>query len=303
VTLREAEAAARPSLPRAADLPELEEIARRIRVHVVKMIARSGTGHAGGAVSLAEILAVLYFREMRYDPNQPDWPDRDRFVLSKGHGSAALYAVLAEAGVIRPELLATLHQIDSPLQMHPELGLCPGVEFTSGPLGQGFSAAVGMALGARLRGKDFRVYVVIGDGEAMEGQVWEAAMCASHYRLDNLVAVLDANKFSLTDRIQKTMSLEPLYDKWVAFGWHAVEVNGHSIPQLLHALAEARTVKGKPTILLAHTVKGRGLADLEDTAGSHSVSFSRAQVERILRGLGCPAAEIAQAVAQTKEPH
>lgn len=252
---------------------------------------------------MAEILSVLYFREMRYDPQNPDWPDRDRFVLSKGHGCPALYAVLAEAGVLSRDLLPTLHQIDSPLQMHPELGLCPGIEFGTGPLGQGFSAALGMALGARLKRKDFRVYTVVGDGEAMEGQVWEAAMFAPNYRLDNLVAVLDYNKFCLTDRTQKTMGLEPLYDKWVAFGWHVIEANGHSVPQLVNAFEEARAIKGKPAMIIAHTVKGRGLVDVEDTVGSHSVSFSKTQVERTLQALGCPSEEIALAVAQTKEAH
>jgi len=285
------------------DIRDLEAMANRLRIQVVKMIACSGVGHAGGAVSMAEILAVLYFREMRYDPANPDWPDRDRFVLSKGHGCPALYAAFAEAGIISKDLLPTLHQIDSPLQMHPELGLCPGIEFGTGPLGQGFSAALGMALGARLKGKGFRVYTVVGDGEAMEGQVWEAAMFAANYRLDNLVGVLDYNKFCLTDRTQKTMGLEPLYDKWVAFGWHVIEANGHSVPQLVNAFAEARVIKGKPTMIIAHTVKGRGLLDVEDTVGSHSVSFSKAQVERTLQALGCPSEEIALAVAQTKEAH
>jgi transketolase len=288
---------------RVNDIRELEVIANRLRIRVVRMIACSGVGHAGGAVSIAEILAVLYFREMRYDPKNPDWADRDRFVLSKGHGCPALYAAFAEAGIIPEKLLPTLHQIDSPLQMHPELGLCPGIEISTGPLGQGISAAIGMALGARLKGKDFRVYVVLGDGETMEGQVWEAAMFAPNYHLDNLVAVLDYNKFSLTDRTQKTMGLEPLYDKWIAFGWHVIEANGHSVSQLLNAFDEARTIKGKPTIIIAHTVKGCGLAHVEDKVESHSVSFTKAEVERTLKDLGCPPEEIALALAQTKEAH
>ena len=288
---------------RVNDIRELEVIANRLRIQVVKMIACSGVGHAGGAVSIAEILAVLYFREMRYDPKNPDWADRDRFVLSKGHGCPALYAAFAEAGIIPENLLPTLHQIDSPLQMHPELGLCPGIEISTGPLGQGISAAIGMALGARLKGKDFRVYVVLGDGETMEGQVWEAAMFAPNYHLDNLVAVLDYNKFSLTDRTQKTMGLEPLYDKWIAFGWHVIEANGHSVSQLLNAFDEARTIKGKPTMIIAHTVKGCGLAHVEDKVESHSVSFTKAEVERTLKDLGCPPEEIALALAQTKEAH
>lgn len=281
----------------------LDEIARRVRVKVVKMIACSGVGHAGGAVSMAEILSVLYFKEMRLDRKNPNWPDRDRFVLSKGHGCPALYAMFSEVGWISDDLLPTLHQIDSPLQMHPELGLCPGIEMSSGPLGQGLSAGIGMALGARMRGKDFRVYVMIGDGESAEGQIWEAAMFAPNHKLDNLVAILDYNKFALTDRVQAIMSLEPLYDKWVSFGWHVIEVNGHSVVQVAHALEEARRVKGKPTLIIAHTVKGRGLSFVEDTAESHSVSMTEAQVAGTLKELGCPPDEVAQALAQMKEHH
>jgi transketolase len=284
-------------------IAELEAIANRIRIRVVKSIAWSGVGHAGGAASIAEILAVLYGREMRYDPKNPEWPDRDRFVLSKGHGCPALYAMFAEIGLIPEELLKTLHRIDSPLQMHPELGLCPGIEISTGPLGQGFSVAMGMALGARLKGKDFRVYVVLGDGEAAEGQVWEAAMFGPHQHLDNLVGILDYNKFCLTDRVQKVMSLEPLYEKWIAFGWHVIEINGHSVSQIINALDEARGVKTKPTMIIAHTVKGRGLSFVEDKAESHSVSFSEAQVVSTLRELGCPPAEIESTVAYMKESH
>jgi len=285
------------------DAGKLDEIARRVRIKVVKMIACSGVGHAGGAVSMAEILSVLYFKEMRLDRKNPNWPDRDRFVLSKGHGCPALYAMFSEVGWISEDLLPTLHQIDSPLQMHPELGLCPGIEMSSGPLGQGLSAGIGMALGARMRGKDFRVYVMIGDGESAEGQIWEAAMFAPNYKLDNLVAILDYNKFALTDRVNTIMSLEPVYEKWVSFGWHVIEVNGHSVVQVAHALEEARGVKGKPTMIIAHTVKGRGLSFVEDTAESHSVSMTEAQVAGTLKELGCPPEEIERALAQMKEHH
>ena len=286
-----------------AQVRKLEELANRIRIKVVKMIACSGVGHAGGAVSLAEMLAVLYGHEMKFDPKNPRWPDRDRFVLSKGHGCPALYAVFSEVGLISGDLLPTLHQIDSPLQMHPELGLCPGVEISTGPLGQGVSAAAGMALGARMRGKDFRVYAIIGDGEAAEGQVWEVAMFAPNHQIDNLAVILDYNKFSLTDRVGKIMSLEPVRDKWVAFGWHVLEVDGHSVAQLMQAFDEARTVKGKPTFIIAHTIKGKGLPHVADLVESHSVSFTKAQVESTLRSLGCGSEEIADAVAHTKEVH
>jgi len=282
---------------------KLEEIANRIRIKVVKMIACSGIGHAGGAVSMAEILAVLYFGELNIDPKNPGWPDRDRFILSKGHGCPALYAVFSEVGLISEDLLPTLHDIDSPLQMHPELGLCPGIEMSTGPLGQGLSAGIGMALGARLRRKAFRVYVLVGDGESAEGQVWEAAMFAGNYGLDNLVAILDYNGFSLTDRVANVMPLEPLKDKWAAFGWHVIEADGHSVHQLIDAFNEARHTKGKPAIIIAHTVKGRGISFVEDTAASHSVSFTKNQLENTLRELGCPSEEIEYAVSQMKEYH
>jgi transketolase len=286
---------------RITDVKKLEEIAHRVRVNVVKMIAKSGTGHAGGSVSMAEILAVLYFYEMRIDPKDPDWEDRDRFVLSKGHGCPALYATFAEVGFISKDLLPTIHEIDSPLQMHPELGLCPGIEMTTGALGQGLSAGVGMALGAKIRGKDFRVYVMVGCGECNEGQIWEAAMAAGKYKLDNLVAIIDFNKFSLSERLQEAMPLEPLYDKWVGFGWHVIETNGHSIPQLINVFEQARQVKDKPTFIIAHTVKGRGLSFLEDHVKSHSVSLNKEQVGEILTGLGCSKQEIQTTLAQMKE--
>jgi transketolase len=286
---------------KAADVKKLKEIAHRVRVNVIKMIAKSGTGHAGGSVSMAEILAVLYFHEMRIDPKNPKWEDRDRFVLSKGHGCPALYATFAEVGYISKDLLSTIHEIESPLQMHPELGLCPGIEMTTGALGQGLSAAVGMALGANIRGKQNRVYVVVGCGECNEGQIWEAAMAAAKFKLDNLVAIIDYNKFALSERLQVGMPVEPLYAKWVAFGWHVIETNGHSIPQLINALEEARLVKSKPTFIIAHTVKGRGLSFLEDNVSSHSVSLKKKQVAEILEGLGCSKQEIETTLAQTKE--
>jgi len=287
----------------ATETGELEAIARRVRIQVVKMIGCSGVGHLGGSMSIVEILAVLYFRELRIDPKNPEWPDRDRFVLSKGHGCTALYAILAEVGILTNEILSTLHQIDSPLQMHPERDVCPGIEMSTGALGQGLSAACGMALGARLKNKDFRTYVIVSDGESGEGQTWEAAMFAAKYKLDNLVAILDYNKHTLTDQVGKVMPLEPVRDKWTAFGWHVLEVDGHSVSSLMKAFAEAREVKGKPTMIVAHTVKGRGASFVEGKPQSHSVSLTRDQLEQTLRELGCAPDEIADAVAQMKEYH
>jgi transketolase len=280
---------------------KLEEIANRTRINVVKMIAKSGVGHLGGSVSIAEILAVLYFDEMSIDPKNPEWEDRDRFVLSKGHGCPALYATFAEVGFIPKDMLMTLHQIDSPLQMHPEYGLCPGIEMSTGALGQGLSAGAGMALGMRIKGKDNRVYVVVGCGECNEGQIWEAAMFASKNKLDNLVGIIDYNKLALSARTQETMPLEPLYDKWAAFGWHVIEVNGHSVAQLMNALAEAREVKGKPTFIIAHTVKGHGVSFIADKWNSHSVSLTREQAEGTLDELGCTKDEIKIVMEYMKE--
>ncbi len=287
----------------APEIIKLDDIAKRIRINVVKMIACSGIGHLGGAVSLAEILSVLYFKELRIDPKNPDWPDRDRFILSKGHGCPALYAIFAEVGFIGAELLPTLHGIDSPLQMHPEVGLCPGIEMSTGALGQGLSAGIGMALGARMLGKDCRVYVVVGDGESGEGQVWEAAMFAGNNHLDNLVAILDYNKFGLTDSVRDVMPLEPVGDKWAAFGWHVIEADGHSVAELSQAFDLARAIKGKPTMIIAHTLKGKGISFVENKAASHSVSFTQTDLENTLKELGCPPGEIEQAVSQMKEYH
>jgi len=283
------------------DARALEQIAHRTRINVVKMIAKSGIGHLGGSVSIAEILTVLYFHELRLDPKNPEWEDRDRFVLSKGHGCPALYATFAEVGYISKDTLPTLHQIDSILQMHPERGLCPGIEMSTGALGQGLSAAVGMALGAKIMGKDFRVYALVGCGECNEGQIWEAAMSASKFDLDNLVAIIDHNKLALSGRTQEVMPLEPLYDKWVAFGWHVIEVDGHSVTQIINALKEAKEIGGKPTFIIAHTVKGRGITYVEDTWPSHSVQMTPEQVEGSLKELGCSEEEIKTALAQMKE--
>jgi transketolase len=281
---------------REANIEKIEDIANRIRIHVVKMIAQSGVGHVGGSMSIAEIISVLYFYELNI--RNLDCADRDRFVLSKGHGCPAFYAVLSELGYVDKKLLATLHEIDSPFQMHPEYGCCPGVEMSTGALGQGLSAGIGMALGARIQKKTFRVYVLIGDGESNEGQVWEAALCAGKFKLDNLTAVLDYNKFALSDRVSEVMPLEPVVDKWKSFGWHVIEADGHSVKDLIRALDEAREIKNKPCIIVAHTVKGFRVASVADQAKSHSVSFTKEQVVSTLEDLGVDEAEIEQVLSQ-----
>ena len=285
------------SREKEADIRHLKTLAHRLRVKVLKMICRYGYGHVGGSMSIVEILSVLYYHEMQLDPDNPKWEDRDRFILSKGHACFTQYAVLADLGIIPEEALLHPYEVDSMIQAHPELGLTPGIEMSTGALGQGLSAGIGMAIGARLRKSAFRVYVVLSDGELDEGQVWEAAMMARKYKLDNLVALVDYNAFSLSGRITEVMPLEPLADKWTAFGWHVIQVNGHSVSQLVHALDEARGTRDKPTIILAHTVKGRGISFLEDRWDSHATPLSREQAEHALRDLDRTEEEI-QAVFQ-----
>lgn len=281
-------------------IEELGRIAQRVKQKIIKMLAISGGGHAGGSMSIVEILTALYFGEMKINPSNALDENRDRFILSKGHASPALYAVFSEVGFLNDDLLWTLHKIDGPLQMHPERVLCPGVEMSTGALGQGLSAGIGMALGARIKNKDFRVYVLIGDGEMNEGQIWEAAMSAPKYNLDNLAVIADYNKFSLTSSLKDTMPLEPLADKWKSFGWNVLEVNGHIITEILSSLAKAKECKGKPTIIIAHTFKGHDIPGLENTAASHSVTFTVDQVKETLSFLGCNEQEINDTILKMK---
>lgn len=252
-----------------ATVGEIQVIADRLRRRTLDMVWHAQAGHPGGSFSLAEILACLYFRVLRIDPAKRDWPDRDRFILSKGHAAPIYYATLAERGFFPPEALDTYDELNSILQGHPDMRT-PGVDMSSGSLGQGLSPGIGMALGARLRGKDFRVYVVLGDGEIQEGQVWEAAMAASAYRLDNLTAIVDWNKIQLSDFIEKAMPMDPVPDKWRAFGWQVRECDGHDVAEILHALEELRQVRGRPTLLLAHTVKGKGVSFMENNPAWHA---------------------------------
>ncbi len=252
-----------------ATVGEIQAIADRLRRRTLDMVWHAQAGHPGGSFSLAEILACLYFRVLRIDPARPDWPDRDRFILSKGHAAPIYYVALAERGFFPPETLVTYDELNSILQGHPDMHT-PGVDMASGSLGQGLSPGIGMALGARLRGKDFRVVVVLGDGEIQEGQVWEAAMAASAYRLDNLTAIVDWNKIQLSDFIEKALPMDPVPDKWRAFGWQVRECDGHDVAAILHALEELRQVRGRPTVLLAHTVKGKGVSFMENNPAWHA---------------------------------
>lgn len=268
-------------------IADLAELARRVRMHIITMTGLAGSGHPGGSLSAVEILVTLYGAIMRHDPARPDWPDRDRFVLSKGHAAPALYGVLAECGYFPVSLLATLRKIDSILQGHPDMRRTPGVEMSTGSLGMGLSVANGMALAARLDRRPTRVYALLGDGECDSGPVWEAAMSAAHYRLDNLVAIVDRNRYQIDGATEEIMALGTLADKWRAFGWHVLDVaDGHSIADLRQAFAAAREVKGKPSVVIARTVKGKGVSFMEkQPLDYHGKAPSPAQVELALAEL------------------
>ncbi|MDD3653545.1 MAG: transketolase [Desulfotomaculaceae bacterium] len=268
------------------EIDELQKKAREIRKHIIKMLGEAGSGHPGGSLSAADIVAALYFHEMRLDPDRPEWPERDRFILSKGHAAPVLYAALAERGFFPVEELMTLRKLGSRLQGHPDMRKLPGVEMSTGSLGQGLSAANGMALAGRLDERNYRVYVMLGDGELDEGMVWEAAMAAAHYKLDNLAAFVDHNGFQIDGPIAEVMSPEPVSDKWRAFGWHVININGHDIGQILGALAEAKNIKGKPTMIVAETIKGKGVSFMENQVGWHGVAPKPDEVQRALAELG-----------------
>jgi len=259
--------------------------ANRLRQDVIEMTAEAGSGHPGGSLSSADIMSCLYFDVLRHNPKDPKWPDRDRFVLSKGHACPVLYSALARAGYFPVKELKTLRKIGSRLQGHPDNRRTPGVEICSGSLGQGISAAVGMALAGKMDGKDFRVYAIIGDGEMEEGEVWEAAMSASHYKLDNLCVILDYNGLQIDGPIRKVMSPEPIKEKWLSFGWHAIEIDGNSISEILNAFKEARKVGGRPTIIIAHTIKGKGVSFMENVVAFHGKAPTKEEAEKALEEL------------------
>lgn len=266
-------------------LKKLEEKAKLIREDIVRMIGAAGSGHPGGSLSGADIVTALYFHVMRLDPARPHWPDRDRFVLSKGHAAPLLYAALAERGFFPKEELWTLRKLGSRLQGHPDCRKVPGVEMSTGSLGQGLAVANGMALAGKLDGRDYRVYVLLGDGEIQEGMVWEAAMAAAHYKLDNLIAFIDYNGFQIDGAITEVMNPEPIADKWKAFGWHVLSIDGHDMGQILEAVAEGQKVAGKPVMIVAKTVKGKGVSFMENQVGWHGVAPKPEEVERALAEL------------------
>ena len=250
----------------------LSETANRIRIGVLDGVYNAGCGHPGGSLSIAELLTYLYFEEMRIDPADPKADERDRFVLSKGHTAPALYATLAERGFFPVEELKTLRRFDSRLQGHPDMKGIPGVDMSTGSLGLGFSAACGMALSGKARGKDYRVYTILGDGESEEGQVWEAAMFAGHYKLDNLVAILDWNGLQIDGPIEKVMNPTPHNLKFAAFGWNVISISAHDYDQIEAAFAAAKKTKGKPTVIIAKSIKGKGVSYMENAAEWHGAA-------------------------------
>lgn len=262
----------------------LEEKAKQIRRLIIKMLAKAGSGHPGGSLSSTDIITCLYFKVMRYRPNEPNWPDRDRFHLSKGHCCPALYAALAEAGYFSVDELWTLRKLGSILQGHPDRRT-PGIEVASGSLGQGLSVALGMSLAGRIDNRPYRVYCLLGDGEIQEGNIWEAAMASTHYKCDNLCAVLDYNGFQIDGCIKEIMNLEPLVDKWRSFGWHAIEIDGHKIEEILSAFKEAEMIKGKPAIIIAHTIKGKGVSFMENVLDFHGRAPTKEEAEIALKEL------------------
>jgi len=271
----------------AADIQRLKKIAQELRVDVIRMLTEAGSGHPGGSLSAVEIVTALFFHKMRHRPDDPFWPDRDRFVLSKGHCCPILYAALAKTGYFPRDELMSLRKIGSRLQGHPYPGppddRLPGVEAATGSLGQGLSIAIGMALAGRLARKAHRVYALLGDGECQAGQVWEAAMLAPKYRLDSLCAIVDQNKIQNDDFVERTLSLEPFPAKWKAFGWHVIQVNGHEISEVVQALEDAEGVKGKPSVIIAGTVKGKGVSFMENNPEWHGKAPTREEAERAVQ--------------------
>lgn len=266
-------------------MENLKNRALNIRKNIVKMIYEAQSGHPGGALSCADILTALYFSEMNFNTDNPKDENRDRLVLSKGHASASLYATLAEKGFIKEEELKGFRNIDSILQGHPDMKKIPGVDMTTGSLGQGLSAANGMALAGKLDGKDYRVYCITGDGEIEEGQIWEAAMTASHYKLDNLCLIVDNNNLQIDGKVTDVMNVTPIDEKFKSFGFNVININGNDIDDILNAFDKARNAKGRPTVIIAKTIKGKGISFMENQAGWHGKAPSQEQYEQAMKEL------------------
>ncbi len=266
---------------------DLQQIAKRVRREIVEMIGAAKSGHPGGSLSAVEILVELYFDHMKIDPKNPAWPDRDRFILSKGHAAPVLYAVMAEAGYAETPLdqLNTLRRYGSVYQGHPDVRFIHALEASTGSLGEGLSLAIGIGLAAKLDKRSSRTYVMMGDGEIQEGQIWEAAMSGAFHKVDNVVAIVDYNGIQLDGFVKDIMEVAPLAEKWRAFGWHTLEIDGHNIPAIQNALAEAQATKGKPTCIVAHTIKGKGVSFMENNPKFHGTAPTADQVKLALQEL------------------
>ena len=271
----------------AISIDETQVIAKRVRRDIVQMITAAKSGHPGGSLSAVELVVELYFNTMRIDPANPKWPDRDRFILSKGHAAPVLYSVMAERGFAETpkDQLNTLRKYGSIYQGHPDMRFIHSLEASTGSLGQGLSLGLGMALGARLDSRPTRVYVMLGDGESQEGQVWEAAMAATFHKVDNLVAIVDYNGIQLDGFVKDIMEISPLADKWRAFGWHTLEIDGHDPSAVRSAFAEAAATKSKPTCIVAHTIKGKGVSFMENNPKFHGVAPTQDELKLALQEL------------------
>ena len=270
----------------AMDIKALEKTAAEVRVGVVKAIHNAGSGHPGGSLSAADIVTALYFSEMNVDPKNPKMEGRDKFILSKGHAGPVQYSALALKGYFPVEDFMTLRKLGSKFQGHPDMNKVPGIEMSTGSLGQGFAAAGGMAIANKLNNDPGRIYVLLGDGEIQEGIVWEAAMSAAHYKLDNMVGILDYNGLQIDGRNEDVMTVAPVADKFRAFGWNVLEINGHDFEEILDAFAKAIECKGKPTMIVAKTVKGKGVSFMEDNAGWHGKAPNDEETEQAVAELG-----------------
>lgn len=268
--------------PVPLDIPGLIQMAARIRCDIIEMVHAAGEGHPGGSLSAADLITALYFRVMRVDPRRPDWPDRDRFILSKGHACPAWYSALIERGYLSRDHLTTLRRLGSYLQGHPDMCKTPGIDFTAGSLGHGLSAGIGMALAGRLHHRDYRVWVIIGDGESQEGSIWEAAMAAPNFHLGRLTVIMDKNRIQNDDFTERVMPIDPVADKWRAFGWHVVEIDGHDMTQVVSALEGVDASASRPTMIVAHTTKGKGVSFMEDNPAWHGRAPDDAEAAQAL---------------------
>lgn len=269
----------------ASTSAELKSKANKIRKDIVRMITEAKSGHPGGSLSAVDVVTALYFKVMRHNRKDPKWKYRDRFILSKGHAAPLLYSVLAESGYFEVKELLTLRKLGSRLQGHPDMKRLPGVEISTGSLGHGLSVGNGMAIAGKLNKKGYRVYILLGDGECQEGQVWEAAMTASHYKLDNVTAILDYNGLQIDGPVKDVMHINPISNKWRAFGWYVIEINGHDFKEILDSFERVKKLKGKPSIIIAHTTKGKGVSFMENVVDFHGKAPTKEQMVQALKEL------------------